>query len=234
MRSKEVSWPKPSSARSAFRTGLRGCCWASPLALAHDAWAQNNGASLTGETRIDYDIPAQPLASALALYAQQSGLSTLVPVGRSLCGPICASGSWPLHARRRAVSIAFQIHFRGEITPANTLALEQDQSLQLDSANAEAERACATAQSDPDANAEADEEIVVTGTRIRGRAAPAGSNLIELSREDLDATGRLTLQDALQTLPQNFAGSQNEGTVEGSLNARRSNFSAARLSICAA
>jgi iron complex outermembrane receptor protein len=191
----------------------------SPLAFSLEARAQTAGASQAGETRVDYDIPAQPLSSALGQYARQSGLTTLLPYDR-LAGEHAPAvrGSF---TREQALRLLLaNSTLRGEISSANTLTLEQDQSPQSGSANAEAERVRAAADAEADA---ADEEIVVTGTRIRG-AAPAGSNLIELSREELDATGRLTLQDALQTLPQNFAGSQNEGTVEGSLNAR-SNFS---------
>jgi iron complex outermembrane receptor protein len=194
----------------------------SPLAFAPDAHAQTDGASLAGETRIEYNIPAQPLSSALALYAQQSGLSTLVPADR-FAGQFAPAVRGRFTREEALSQLLSNSNVRGEITPINTLSLEQDQSPQPGRANAET-RVRAEANANAEApDVEADEEIVVTGTRIRG-AAPAGSNLIELSREDLDATGRLTLQDALQTLPQNFAGSQNEGTVEGSLNAR-SNFS---------
>lgn len=47
--------------------------------------------------------------------------------------------------------------------------------------------------------------------------------MITIDREEIDRTGRGTVQDVLQTLPQNFAGSQNEATQEGTQNAR-SNF----------
>lgn len=44
-------------------------------------------------------------------------------------------------------------------------------------------------------------EIVVTGTLLRG-TAPTGTNLIEVSRQDITATGAVTVQDVLATVPQ--------------------------------
>lgn len=47
--------------------------------------------------------------------------------------------------------------------------------------------------------------IVVTGTNIRG-AAPVGSPLQQFDREDIARSGRATIQDFLDTVPQNFGG----------------------------
>ena len=55
------------------------------------------------------------------------------------------------------------------------------------------------------------EDIVVTGTRIRG-AAPVGSPLTVIDREAIERSGRATVADYIQTLPQNFGGDQNEGS----------------------
>ncbi len=44
-------------------------------------------------------------------------------------------------------------------------------------------------------------EIVVTGTSLRG-VPPVGSNLIEIGRDDVVATGATTVQDLLATVPQ--------------------------------
>jgi outer membrane receptor protein involved in Fe transport len=58
--------------------------------------------------------------------------------------------------------------------------------------------------------------ITVTGTRIRG-SAPVGSKVIRIDRSDMDRMGYVTTQDILETLPQNFGGAPNEGTVAISL-----------------
>lgn len=55
-------------------------------------------------------------------------------------------------------------------------------------------------------------DILVTGTRIRG-AVPAGARVITVDRETIDRSGYATTQQVLQTLPQNFGGGPNEGTL---------------------
>jgi iron complex outermembrane receptor protein len=55
------------------------------------------------------------------------------------------------------------------------------------------------------------EEITVTGTHIRG-TKESPSPVLVFSRADIDATGMITVQQFLQTLPQNYAGAS-EGTI---------------------
>src|SRR3546814_2432026 len=52
----------------------------------------------------------------------------------------------------------------------------------------------------------------VTGPRIRG-SGTAGSPLIEVGRDTLDRSGRTTLADFIQTIPQNFSGGPAEANV---------------------
>jgi outer membrane receptor protein involved in Fe transport len=56
-----------------------------------------------------------------------------------------------------------------------------------------------------------DPQIIVTGTRIRGAGA-IGSPLTTVDRDALDRSGRATLSDFLQTIPQNFSGGPGEAT----------------------
>ena len=72
--------------------------------------------------------------------------------------------------------------------------------------------------------------ITVTGTRIRG-SAPVGSNVIRIDRSDMDRMGYVTTQDILQTLPQNFGGAPNEGTVAISLDPNSGRNTAAGSSL---
>lgn len=60
-------------------------------------------------------------------------------------------------------------------------------------------------------------DIVVTGTRIRGRG-PTGSLVTSIGRDDIDRSGYATTQQLIQTLPQNFGQGPNEAT--GNLSAR--------------
>lgn len=54
-------------------------------------------------------------------------------------------------------------------------------------------------------------EVVVTGTHIRGVSAIA-SPTVEVTRDDLDRYGDATIADALDRLPQNFAGTSTPNT----------------------
>jgi len=46
------------------------------------------------------------------------------------------------------------------------------------------------------------EEVVVTGTFLRGLEAPAGTNVIGLSNQEIQETGATTTAQLLQTIPQ--------------------------------
>ncbi|WP_293701618.1 TonB-dependent receptor [Sphingopyxis sp. UBA6734] len=60
-----------------------------------------------------------------------------------------------------------------------------------------------------------DQSIIVTGTRIRG-AGPVGSAVTTIDRERLDQSGRATLADFIQTIPQNFSGGPTEAVTGSS------------------
>ncbi|MEX6634781.1 TonB-dependent receptor plug domain-containing protein [Hyphococcus lacteus] len=62
--------------------------------------------------------------------------------------------------------------------------------------------------------AEERDEVIVTGTNIRG-IAPDSSPTMTFDRNDLDVSGAATLQDFLQTIPQNFGGGSNATVVGG-------------------
>ncbi|MFC3068888.1 TonB-dependent receptor [Phenylobacterium soli] len=70
-------------------------------------------------------------------------------------------------------------------------------------AGALASGASAMAQTKPASEANSVEEVVVTGTNIRG-AAPVGSTVVSVSREDIQASGAVTTAQLLQETPQVF------------------------------
>lgn len=168
------------------------------------------------DERIEFDIAAQPLSSALSEFARQAQVNALYFADdlRRFSSPQLRGS----YTRQQALDLLLaRSGYSGRINGGNlVLAQEQSARPQRESAanGAEATQAVSAA-----ADAEGEEEIVVTGTRIRG-AVPAGANLIAIDREEIEAIGRSTIQDVIQTLPQNFAGSQNEATQEGTLNAR--------------
>ncbi|MFT3727871.1 MAG: TonB-dependent receptor [Terricaulis sp.] len=145
-----------------------------------------------------YSIPAQPLHSAIVEFARQSNLQTMFNLDE-----MSGQTSRPIdgdYSDRDALT---------RLLPASAppLSIVEGRIVRTDRPQSNDERETAST-----------EEIVVTGSRIRS-AAPTGANLITLNRHDIDATVRSSVQDVIQTLPQNFAGSQNETTQEGTRNA---------------
>jgi iron complex outermembrane recepter protein len=181
------------SARSR-RDGVRSAlAWAlasvSGLALGAPAWAQSAPVHADVAER-DYDIPAQPLSAALLRFAEQSSLQILFSQE-----DVAGMTSRPVHGRLTPEDALAQLLPPG----APRIEITGDRIVRTDLPRPQY------------AGTESGEEIVVTGTRIRG-APPAGSNVLGLDREDIEESGRSTLQDVLQTLPQVYTGSQSELT----------------------
>lgn len=169
--------------------------------LAPSAAAQTQNTSQRAYNA--YDIPSQPLASALLVFAEQSGLQVLFAQDE-----LAGFNSLPLNGRYSAEDALARLSPPGaprvEISGDGFLRLERSARPQVGAAD----------------DVAADDDLVVTGTRIRG-APPAGSNVLSLDRAAIDATGRGTVQDVLSTLPQNLPGSQSENTQIGAPNDRR-------------
>ncbi|MEQ1820710.1 MAG: TonB-dependent receptor, partial [Terricaulis sp.] len=183
---------------------------------AQPAFAQD--VQQISDERVAFDIAAQPLSSALSDYARQAGVNALYYSER-LHGLSAPAVEGDLTRQDALDRLLLGSGYGGRINGANLILVQDASRPQRDSA---ATNGAETANEEGATASDDQEEIVVTGTRIRG-AAPAGSHVITLDREDIDQTGRSTVQEVLQTLPQNFGGSQNEATQEGTQNAR-SNF----------
>jgi outer membrane cobalamin receptor len=189
--------PRRDGARSLLVMALASV---SALALTGPASAQSvDQASRAATAERDFDIPAQALSSALLRFAEQSDLQILFSQE-----DVAGMTSRPV---------------RGRLTPEAALAQLLPQGApRIEIAG---DRVVRTDLPRPQyADNESGEEIVVTGTRIRG-ATPAGSNVLSLDRDDVEATGRSTVQDILATLPQNFPGAQGEATQLGASDSRR-------------
>ncbi len=200
-----------TSAKRAHRVFAVLLASVSPLAISATAHAQSPAnAEATANIRherIAYDIPAQPLSSALADYARQSDLSALYAHER-LAGER-APALRGIFTREQALDhLLAQSRFSGRITGSNAIALEERAHPQRASAD-ETDRQRSTdhqtdAPSPVTARANA-EELVVTGTRIRG-AAPVGSNLIVVDQQSIQDSGLATTEELIRALPQNFGG----------------------------
>lgn len=141
-----------------------------------------------------YDIAPQRLSDALRKYSEVSGREVI------------HSGSLTEGKRSGRA--------QGRLTPdaaltrllsgTGLIAEVVDDALVIREGNGDAELASST---EP-----ASEAIIVTGSRIRG-AAPVGSPLTTIDRDALDRSGRATLADFIQTIPQNFSGGPTEANV---------------------
>lgn len=167
----------------------------SSFALSGPAHAQSaDAAARTARAEREYDIPAQPLSSALVRFAEQSNLQILFSQDA-----VSGFTSRPLAGRRTPEAALAQMLPPG----APRIEIAGDRIVQVEPP--------ARPQY---AATENDEEIVVTGTRIRG-AAPVGANLVTIDRAAIEESGRSTVQDVLGLVPQNFTGGTFETTQQG-------------------
>jgi iron complex outermembrane receptor protein len=166
---------------------------AAPIAALHAPAAQAQEASRT------YDIAAQPLADALRQYSRTSGRDILAPAtlvaGKQSQG---ARGSLSADAALARI-------LRG-----TGLVVELvDGSFVVRAGNG---GAAAAGSTDGQPASPSDETIIVTGSRIRG-AGPTGSPVLTIDRDDIEKTGYSTIQQLVQSLPQNFGGGPTETTL---------------------
>ncbi len=146
----------------------------------------------------NYDIPAQPLGAALRRYSEVSGRNV-----------IAAS---KLLERRRSKAV------RGRFSPDTALSqILADSGLTVALIEGAWVLQAGNGDAAPDGSTDlaSHEAIIVTGTRIRG-SAPVGSPVTTIDREMLDRSGRATLADFIQTIPQNFSGGPTEAVTGSS------------------
>lgn len=157
------------------------------LTLADQAAAQS-------EPVRPYDQAAQDLGAALAAVAQASGREVIAPQ------TLVAGKTAPALKGRYTADQAFA----RLLTDSGLVLIPVGDKLVL-------RRAPDLPGEAQAGDAEVLSELVVTGTLIRG-AAPIGSNLIAVSRDDIDRAGQATAQQIVLALPQNFAGGPGETT----------------------
>jgi len=189
---------------------LSGCAvvaltWAAP-ALAQSA--QN-------PQSVEFQIPAQSLASALSEYARQSGEQLLfapdLVVGKTanaVAGDFTTSaalegllaGSGLAYSRTESGTVLIsqagddRPQLRTRLAQAETDETQVRRIRRGDALEGDGERSV--------------DRIIVTGTNIRG-IAPESSPTRVFDREDIQISGVATAQDFIQLLPQNFGGGSN-------------------------
>ena len=146
-----------------------------------------------------YDIAAQALAGALRQYSEVSDRE-IIADSELLTG----KRSRPVRGRLTA-----DVALSRLLTGTGLTTKMVGGALVLRAGNG----AAAADSTDIPAAAGADDAaIIVTGSRIRG-AGPVGSPVTTVDREALDRSGRASLADYVQTIPQNFSGGPTEGNV---------------------
>lgn len=191
---------------------------------------------------IQFDIPAQPAAKGLNLYAEQAGLQIMFPYasvkdietnevigeydkGIALETLLANTGLEAVRGAKDTATIRpidSSTADQGEVTSdsknAALLLTAQNQTPTNRSQNPPDSTRVDTAADNGHDDTPL-EEIIVTGTNIRG-VSPVGSQLITLDRADIDRTGLSSVQDVLATLPQMSGAGPNADTssVDGVLN----------------
>jgi iron complex outermembrane receptor protein len=177
------------------------------------AAAAGSTSALGSDTKLHFDLPAGPMDKALRDFAVQAdrnisyepsivaGLQT-----RGIDGEFTVGAALTLllkGTKLSAVDINTKtIRILEKTSPGTSLQTVPDDS---SSKNTEL-------QSKNDI-----EEITVTGTHIRG-TTDSPSPVLVFTRDDIDAAGASTIQQFLQSLPQNFGGAS-ENTI-GQVSAR--------------
>jgi iron complex outermembrane receptor protein len=141
----------------------------------------------------DYDMPAQDLGAALRQVGTVSGRS--VVVATDLVAGLQAPALKGRYTPDDAVAALLRGTRLHAVTVSGALVIERD----------------------PDggsASPDQPSEILVTGTRIRGKA-PVGSPLVVIDRKTIQQSGLSTTQAIAQSIPQNFGGGMNEATAAG-------------------
>ena len=230
--------------------GPQACAAVSAIALAvasHAALAQQNA------EKIRFNIEAQPLSSAIVELSAQGGTAVLAQ-GNILDGIDAPAIEGVMTAEEALVRLIAGGGLVYEVTPSDTLIVRRPEDvagsaegasnhvkpspLQLAQIATAPQRQKGTdgpndmqlASADLDDGGDEElymEQMVVTGTLIRG-AAPAGSPVFVIDRQEIDRTGLSTVQDVVRVLPQNFGGGPNDITTGSPGSRNNSNINTGR------
>ena len=204
-------------------------------AIAHQSIAASDA------KRVTLHIPPQPVGDALSEFGRQTGLTVMIQsvVGRGVLSPKLDGDYIPVEALeqllagtglryeylddktvavlgsqqkaadspsvRRAASASGPADVRGSESDASVSSVQQHSSADASQDAGKDETNFTTG-----GRRKTLEEVVVTGTHIR-EAANVGSPLIQITSADIERSGRGTLHEVMESLPQNFGAGSNEG-----------------------
>lgn len=150
-------------------------------------------ASIAQAQEVSFSIPAGPLDRSLTLLAAQSGDRVLYDAGlvANLSAPVVQGR---MTTDRAAAMLLAGSGLTAERTASRVLIVRRITRADAGEAVAQVE------------------DVVVTGSLIRG-VTDGPSPVVVVSRDAIDRSGYASIAQALQALPQNFAGTANEATL---------------------
>jgi len=180
------------------------------VALATPAHAQ--------EPVKDYRIAAGTLQSALDEWARQSGRQ-IIYRSEEIRGAVSGGARGSLTADAALNAVLAGSGFGARADPSGAVAIVRIKDAQNgDPANAQTASIGALDAEQVPPNT----EIVVTGSNIRG-VTPASPRIV-IDRKDIERSGLATVEQVVNRLPQQFAGSASENTVGGLSGSAQSGF----------
>lgn len=162
------------------------------LAMAAPAAAQAPAPSAEIAARVrTFAVPAGPLEEALPLFARQGDVQVFFPT--TLAAGRRTAGLTGDHGPEDGLTLLLRgtgLGWRQTRPGLFTITPPESVTPRL---------------------AETVEDVIVTGSLLRG-VGDGPSPVVSLTRDDIDRSGHATVAQALQALPQNFAGTANEAT----------------------
>lgn len=192
---------------------LAGCATAT-IALA-DLPARAQGTPAGEALERHYNIPKQPLGSALNSLAGQSGQQIMFDpeVVRGKESPALQGSYTPAAALNRLLAGSGLAASTGD----GGILLVKAPSVGEFGAEQRPARSAAAEQANNLSDSQVDQEIVVTGTNVRG--ARVAAPITTITREDIERSAYSTTEDLFRDLPQNFSG-VTPGSVDADVGAR--------------
>lgn len=216
------------------------------IACASAAYGQSSAPANETDARLDWRIPAQPLADALIAWSERSRFVVLVQ--EDLTAGVQTPGVTGSFTNLEALDILLRpsgLAFRRrdaetlivlpalqtasmKVQPETSRATDDSPAAASDAAGAGDEAGEGDETRDRERRGEGDrsaeeDQIIVTGTRIRG-AAPT-SPVRVLSRVEIDRSGYGEVGELVRSLPEVFAGGQNPGVIASTGSAGNQNVS---------
>lgn len=204
-----------------FRLAL---CSAIAASLAPTiALAQPAADAVQGKDTVRFDIPSQPMATALQAFADQAGMQLLYradAVSRLTAPGLSGEFDRPTALRRLLAGTDLEVVYSSpliatirarEVSPTSGQKTGAIEGVAPPTGQADRERG-----EEPPVGKDspaAMESIVVTGSRIRGGTSP--SPVITIGAETIREEGFTDLGEVARSIPQNFRGGQNPGVVPG-------------------